>query len=53
MKSVGLLVRDICCKGRTGKELMVCQDAGYNYVNVDDCYAEKERSPAGDIVESA
>ncbi|KXN84636.1 putative alpha-galactosidase B [Leucoagaricus sp. SymC.cos] len=28
------------------------QAAGYNYVNVDDCYSEKERSPEGDIVES-
>ncbi|KAJ3570855.1 hypothetical protein NP233_g4130 [Leucocoprinus birnbaumii] len=26
--------------------------AGYNYVNVDDCYSEKERSPEGDIVAS-
>lgn len=28
------------------------QDAGYTYVNVDDCYSERERSPSGDIVES-
>ncbi|PPQ75264.1 hypothetical protein CVT24_007437 [Panaeolus cyanescens] len=27
------------------------QDAGYNYVNIDDCYAEKNRTAAGDIVE--
>ncbi|KAF8068665.1 glycoside hydrolase [Lyophyllum atratum] len=27
------------------------QDAGYNYVNIDDCYAEKNRSASGDIIE--
>ncbi|KAF9448138.1 glycoside hydrolase family 27 protein [Macrolepiota fuliginosa MF-IS2] len=27
-------------------------DAGYNYVNIDDCYSEKERSASGDIVAS-
>ncbi|KAJ3570854.1 hypothetical protein NP233_g4133 [Leucocoprinus birnbaumii] len=27
------------------------QDAGYNYVNIDDCYAEKNRTAAGDIIE--
>ncbi|KAF9458226.1 glycoside hydrolase family 27 protein [Collybia nuda] len=27
------------------------QAAGYNYVNIDDCYSEKNRSAAGDIVE--
>lgn len=27
------------------------QDAGYNYVNIDDCYAEKNRTADGDIVE--
>ncbi|KAF9023342.1 glycoside hydrolase [Hymenopellis radicata] len=26
------------------------QDAGYNYVNIDDCYAEKNRSASGDII---
>ncbi|KAJ6609057.1 glycoside hydrolase [Mycena sp. CBHHK59/15] len=26
-------------------------DAGYHYVNIDDCYAEKNRSANGDIVE--
>jgi len=25
-------------------------DVGYNYVNLDDCYSEKERSPSGEIV---
>ncbi|KAF5357189.1 hypothetical protein D9756_006385 [Leucocoprinus leucothites] len=25
-------------------------DVGYQYINIDDCYAEKERSPEGDIV---
>ncbi|KAJ7662972.1 glycoside hydrolase family 27 protein [Mycena rosella] len=25
-------------------------DVGYNYVNIDDCYSEKKRSAAGDIV---
>ena len=29
------------------------QDAGYNHINLDDCYSEKQRSPAGDIVASA
>ncbi|KAF5357190.1 hypothetical protein D9756_006384 [Leucocoprinus leucothites] len=28
------------------------QAAGYNHVNIDDCYSEKERSPEGDIVAS-
>ncbi|TFK68348.1 glycoside hydrolase family 27 protein [Pluteus cervinus] len=27
------------------------QDAGYNFVNIDDCYAEKNRTANGDIVE--
>ncbi|GLB45195.1 putative alpha galactosidase A [Lyophyllum shimeji] len=27
------------------------QDVGYNYVNIDDCYAEKNRSMSGDIIE--
>jgi len=26
--------------------------AGYDHVNIDDCYSEKDRSPSGDIVES-
>ncbi|KAF8551645.1 glycoside hydrolase family 27 protein [Imleria badia] len=25
-------------------------DAGYNHFNIDDCYSEKKRTPAGDIV---
>ncbi|KAG8216892.1 glycoside hydrolase family 27 protein [Butyriboletus roseoflavus] len=25
-------------------------DAGYDHINIDDCYSEKKRSPAGDIV---
>ncbi|KAG6813118.1 hypothetical protein H0H92_013972 [Tricholoma furcatifolium] len=25
-------------------------DVGYDHMNLDDCYAEKERSPSGDIV---
>ncbi|KAI9569930.1 glycoside hydrolase family 27 protein [Boletus coccyginus] len=25
-------------------------DAGYDHINLDDCYSEKKRSPAGDIV---
>ncbi|KAF9016608.1 glycoside hydrolase family 27 protein [Hymenopellis radicata] len=28
-------------------------DAGYEYMNIDDCYSEKERNSAGDIVESS
>ncbi|THU90266.1 glycoside hydrolase family 27 protein [Dendrothele bispora CBS 962.96] len=28
-------------------------DVGYNYVNVDDCYSEKNRSEAGDIIANA
>lgn len=28
------------------------QTAGYEYVNIDDCYAEKNRSETGDIVAS-
>ncbi|KAJ3558162.1 hypothetical protein NP233_g11560 [Leucocoprinus birnbaumii] len=27
-------------------------DAGYNYINIDDCYSEKERDSNGDIVAS-
>lgn len=26
------------------------KDAGYNHVNLDDCWAEKNRSSAGDLV---
>ncbi|KAL1740743.1 glycoside hydrolase superfamily [Schizophyllum fasciatum] len=29
------------------------KDLGYNYMNIDDCYAEKNRTADGDIVESA
>lgn len=28
------------------------QDAGYNHVNIDDCYSEKQRNVLGDIVAS-
>ncbi|KAH7886970.1 glycoside hydrolase family 27 protein [Phlebopus sp. FC_14] len=28
------------------------QEAGYNHMNLDDCYSERERSPSGDIVAS-
>ncbi|KAF9029826.1 glycoside hydrolase family 27 protein [Hymenopellis radicata] len=38
-------------------ELMVslglAQDVGYNYVNIDDCYSEKQRSASGDILANA
>ncbi|KAK0474399.1 glycoside hydrolase family 27 protein [Armillaria novae-zelandiae] len=37
-------------------ELMVSlglKDAGYDYMNIDDCYAEKQRNSDGDIVENA
>jgi alpha-galactosidase len=27
-------------------------DVGYEYVGIDDCYSEKQRSPQGDIVAS-
>lgn len=27
------------------------QAAGYNYVNIDDCYAEKNRTASGHIIE--
>ncbi|KAL1683938.1 glycoside hydrolase family 27 protein [Schizophyllum commune] len=29
------------------------KDLGYNYMNIDDCYAEKNRTEDGDIIESA
>lgn len=29
------------------------KDVGYNYVSIDDCYSEKNRSSSGDIVASA
>ena len=29
------------------------QQVGYNYVNIDDCYSEKERDKSGNIVASA
>jgi len=29
------------------------QDVGYAYINIDDCYSEKNRSASGDIVASA
>ena len=28
------------------------KDAGYNHMNIDDCYSERARSPSGDIVAS-
>ncbi len=31
----------------------LCKDVGYNYVSIDDCYSEKNRSSSGDIVASA
>jgi len=33
--------------------LISYQDAGYNYINIDDCYSEKTRNSEGDIVASA
>ncbi|PBL04296.1 glycoside hydrolase family 27 protein [Armillaria gallica] len=29
------------------------KDVGYEYMNIDDCYAEKQRNSSGDIVENA
>jgi len=31
----------------------LAQDVGYTYINIDDCYSEKNRSASGDIVASA
>ncbi|KAJ3508287.1 hypothetical protein NLJ89_g5844 [Agrocybe chaxingu] len=33
-------------------KLLGLLDVGYNYMNIDDCYSEKKRSPSGDIVAS-
>lgn len=52
MKANGLLVCAVSHRTEDLMKLIHGQDAGYTYVNVDDCYAEKERSPNGDIVES-
>lgn len=48
MKDLGLLVRSQSL-GQIGL-LRDAQDAGYTYVNIDDCYAEKNRSVDGYIV---
>ena len=52
MQSLGLLVRPagLTC---IGLDQLDTQDAGYTYVNIDDCYAEKYRSAIGDIVAGA
>ncbi|CDO76926.1 hypothetical protein BN946_scf185006.g8 [Trametes cinnabarina] len=33
-------------------DLLTLQHVGYTHVNIDDCYAEKNRSPSGDILAS-
>lgn len=37
----------------TAKQMVALglKDAGYNYVNIDDCYSSKNRTEHGDIIE--
>jgi alpha-galactosidase len=54
MKSYGLLV-GICSPfvlHRKSDTVHQPQDSGYKYVNLDDCYSEKQRSTSGDIIAS-
>lgn len=51
MKSLGLHVRLQSLETLRG--LIRLQDVGYEYVGIDDCYSEKKRNDAGDIVASA
>lgn len=49
MKDYGLLVRLLGSDHLTGK-LIVSQDIGYNHVNLDDCWASKNRSSTGEVL---
>lgn len=51
MKSLGLQVGLFSCLHPHSTDSMPNQAAGYNYVNIDDCYAEKNRTASGDIIE--
>ena len=52
MKDKGLLVSTDCMLEAAWLFTASTQAAGYNYVNIDDCYSEKNRSATGDIVAS-
>lgn len=54
VKSLGLLVNMPLCFVRVRCWLFfwLRQDVGYNYINIDDCYSEKERDSNGNIVAS-
>ena len=54
MKSLGLQVATVLVNTGRDSILMSCalleQAAGYNYVNIDDCYAEMNRSADGFLI---
>lgn len=49
MKDYGLLVRLLGPNCFTD-QLIVSQDVGYNHVNLDDCWASKNRSSIGEVL---
>ncbi|KAG6377410.1 glycoside hydrolase family 27 protein [Boletus reticuloceps] len=49
MKNYGLLVRLLGLDHLT-KQFIVSQDVGYNHVNLDDCWASKNRSSTGEVL---
>lgn len=52
MKSLGFQVTPALANPESDPaDTVRMQAAGYNYINIDDCYSEKKRSASGDIVE--
>ncbi|KAF7312760.1 Alpha-galactosidase [Mycena indigotica] len=49
MTSLGLAVWPLLAQQHF-LSLTTVQDSGYKYINIDDCYSEKKRNEAGDIV---
>ena len=49
MKDSGLLVK-LLGPNQLANKLIISQDAGYNHVNLDDCWASKNRSSTGEVL---
>lgn len=49
MKDYGLLV-SLLGFNRFTDQLIISQDVGYNHVNLDDCWASKNRSSTGEVL---
>jgi alpha-galactosidase len=49
MKDYGLLVR-LLGPNHLKNKFIILQDVGYNHVNLDDCWASKNRSSTGEVL---